>query len=225
MKKILITLFVVSLSLLSCENDINSDDKSIDNRHLTNRSIDDDLRIFAKEHVSISEEILILLKNSESNLSFDNNSYIECLNLTTEENVIEYFQHKGVQEPKLLVEKVKQLKSNYELLLINSSIFKDLSNDDKKIKIEESLIKAMDLSPYFSIDSNVNLKTDANCTEQYNTDIKRCNRNQAIGLGFSFVGGVLTGGVGGWLGAAASTTAYHFCVEDAIEDFNNCRKK
>ena len=86
---------------------------------------------------------------------------------------------------------------------------------------KNSLNIEMDKDAFWSV-QNVNLNARISCSEQAAIDRARCNRNQAIGLGFSFVGGLLTGGVGGWLGAAASTTAFHFCIKDLQQDFYNC---
>lgn len=211
MKKLFLSVLTLLILTASCSKD-DTNEKSISTSQQTQKRVDNStIKNFAVQHVSISKEILNLLKESEATLSFTENSYDEVLDLKTENELREYFNEKGLNNPDKFILLLKDLQANY--FLINDEI-KSLSIDEQKNIISEAIILEMDNDP--------TLASKPSCREQWQTDISRCERNQVIGLGFSWLGGVLTGGVGGLLGAAASSTAYHFCVEDANADYRAC---
>lgn len=224
MKNLLLNCFMICL-LFSCDNSSNFNSieefkKDYENSSL-NRTKESVLKDFAKKHIQISKEIIVLLKDSQENISFDDNSYFEIYNLKTEQEIFQYFTNKGIKNPLSLIQNLKELEKNYDLLIKECPEYANLSSDQKHIEIEKYLSEEISEDSFFFVQNGQTNKIS--CQDQYKIDINRCYRNQAIGLGFSFVTGVITGGIGGWLGAAASTTAYHYCVQDAIQDLNNCR--
>lgn len=230
MKKILLGLLVISLVTISCtkedESNLSYEESSINNENTSFLRTDNNnnklLEEFAKNHIAISKQIIEILGKNESTLKFDRYSHAEILNLTNENQIKEYYHSKGVSNPEILINNLKFLNENYKNFINKMPSFINIPNDEKYLILEKAFNDEMDLDVFWG-NNNDNLMNRVTCQGQYQIDINRCNRNQAIGLGFSFVGGLLTGGVGGWLGAAASTTAFHFCVEDAIQDLNNCR--
>lgn len=213
MKKLFLSLLTMSILTTSCSQDETSD-KKLNTTQQSQKIVDESaIKNFAIKHVSISREILNLFKESEPNLKFTEKSYEEVLNLKTEDDLKNYFNEKGLGDSSKFIYLLKNLQTNY--FLINDKI-KNLTLDEQKSIISNAIDKEMNI--------DLTVASKPNCASQYQTDISRCERNQVIGLGFSWLGGVLTGGVGGLLGAAASSTAYHFCVEDAISDYTSCTR-
>ena len=213
MKKLFLSVLTMLILSTSCSKDETNEQTFNSSQQTQNKIEDLTIKNFATKHVSISKEILSLLNQSEANLKFTQNSYEEVLNLKSENELKEYFNMKGLSDSSKFISLLKDLKANY--FLINDEI-KDLSIEDQKSIISIAIIEEM------NNDSTLAGRVD--CREQWQIDISRCERNQVIGLGFSWLGGVLTGGVGGLLGAAASSTAYHFCVEDANDDYRRCAR-
>lgn len=172
------------------------------------------LKEFARKHIFISKEISELLFREE-NISFDENSRYEILQLRSESDLIEYFSSKGIITSELIVDKLKNLKLNYAELIENLPFIAEL-----EINEQERIIEAVINEEYDNLHSYPT--SGRTCKEQHDIDIGRCERNHMIGLGFSYAAGWLTGGLGGLLGAATSITVYHFCVEDANEDWRAC---
>lgn len=225
MKKIISICLITYLLLLSCDyssnlNQFEDYKKSTESFNIKQKK-EDALKEFAKKHISISKEIISILKKSEKSITFDDNSYFQIYQLKTEREVLIFFKNKGINDPNFLITNLKKLEANYNLLMSSCSEFAKLSNNQKTSEIEKYLDEEINNDNFFYDLNSQNSRIS--CQGQYKLDIERCKRNQAIGLGFSFVTGLLTGSVGGWLGAAASTTAYHYCVQDAIQDLNNCR--
>ncbi len=216
MKKVIFG-FVATLLFISCENETTNNESN----YSKSNTLEQNLNEFAKIHTSKSKEFVLLLKNESSSVSFDDNSYNEIMALQNEKDVEKYFNEKGFLETKKVINIIKELESNYRLFIQNTASFNSLDNNSKYEIIEKALNFEMDKDIFWGNFDSLYLSR-ISCSEQAAIDTQRCYRNQAIGLGFSFVGGLLTGGVGGWLGAAASTTAYHFCIKDMQQDFYNC---
>jgi hypothetical protein len=220
MKKVIFGLVVTALLAYSCSNDesqeINNQVQNIAStaRLGENKTLDN----FAYAHVAISKEIINLLKSNETSLNFNDNAYQEIYKLKSEVEIKKYFEESGIKNANDLIILLKKLEKNYSLMTNQLSGYNDLSVEQKKQIIENSINNVLNKET-LSVNST---SARIDCRGQWRIDIARCERNQVIGLGFSWLGGVLTGGVGGLIGAAASTTAYHYCVQDANQDLRNC---
>jgi hypothetical protein len=215
MKKIVLSVFAILTLLASCSKDESMeasqevfDDTPQAMYERVNNTI---IKEFAIKHIDLSLQILTLLDESESNLSFTDNSYSEILRLQSENEVRNYFAQKGLNNSEEFINLLKSLQENF---LSVSNELKNLTIAEQEQIIGDAINE--------ELDNTMAIESGRDCRSQWRIDIQRCARNQVIGLAFSFVGGVLTGGVGGWLGAAASTTAYHFCMEDAGADWRAC---
>ena len=216
MKKVIFGL-IATLLFVSCENETTNSESN----YSKSNTLEQNLNEFSKNHIARAKDLVSLIRPEITNLLFDENSFNEIMELETENDVEIYFKSKGLSDTKKFISILKELETNYKSFIENTPSFNSLNNEEKFNLIENSLNIEMDKDAFWSV-QNVNLNARISCSEQAAIDRARCNRNQAIGLGFSFVGGLLTGGVGGWLGAAASTTAFHFCIKDLQQDFYNC---
>ena len=215
MKKIVLSVFAILTLLASCSKDesMEASQEVFDEtpQAMYERVNNTVIKEFAVKHIELSNQILTILDRSESSLTLTDNSYAEILRLQSEIELKNYFIQNGLSNSDEFITLLKELQENY--LLVNSEL-RGLTIAEQHEIIENAFNE--------ELDNNLMIEGGTDCERNRRIGRQRCARNQVIGLAFSFVGGVLTGGVGGVLGAAASTTAYHFCIPDVGEDWRHC---
>lgn len=209
---LLICLIIISIS---CQN----------NDNLLEESNEISLEEFSKKHVDLSMKIIAFYKKEKNKIILNKITHNEILSKKNSKELHKLYLDNGLSDTHEYLNLLQKLEANYSNFKNHNEEFKKLTFEQQRVLINNSLNEEMDKTKLIrgkNIDSNLALKANLSCSEQADIDMARCDRNQVIGLAFSWLGGVLTGGVGGVIGAAASSTAYYYCQEDAREDFANC---
>lgn len=221
MKRLFVSLFAFSLLFISCESDsetLNSSTVKVESTTAVSArtsNFEENLDLFAINHIKISDEISNLINQNE-NVDLSNIPYESLENSRNEFDLKTDLENAGVINADLLIVALKKQVENFNIYLAND---KDFINLDTT-KRNEVVVNAIErnLSEIQNTSSILNRRT---CKQQWDVDVSRCNRNYYWAGGLAVVATFATGGWG-LLGVVGAVAGYRDCLSDALDDFRAC---
>lgn len=215
----IISIITISLSVIafiSCSND---DQKVQADKEVLKNEISTTLKLgttkFVENHLVITNSIVKILAVQKRN-TLNKSALNKINNITDLKEMKTFFANYGIQNADELIRLYQKQESNFISFIDENPEFINLTETQRIELIENEINNSFKST---KINSQILARS---CTEQYNIDMKRCNRDYAVNLGLSWVATVGTGGWGA-LGFVAAVIAYDNCESDAIEDAVDCR--
>lgn len=183
---------------------------------LNTNDLQKNLRVSVENHTAITKEILALLEK-ETNANFDNFPFAELNSSENGETLKTALANAGIVKNHELADLLFQLAQNGISFNAKNKDFALLKPATKQLLITNTVNNNIPIP-------NDNTTMARSCGQQYAIDKARCNRNCNI-AGFGAFAAFLGGP---WAGAAACFTVIaqtNFCLEEAIEDYRDCRSQ
>ncbi len=207
------------------ETSINNDNNNeqIDYSFLLNtNNLKENLTNFAEQHVRLNNQILKLLE-SENNINFDNFPYNSLSNSQNEVEFKHALENSGVVRYSELGDLILSQSRNAANFQSKNTDFQLLKPETKQELISNAIQVALQDNPVDWIQENPSeIAARRTCHEQYIVDRDRCNRNNnangALAI-LAFTGGPVAGG----LACLAVMIVSNNCLNDARDDYNDCR--
>lgn len=228
MKKILVIALVGLAFITSCSKEENfSSEKKDSNVTVVSKSVsgitisdklDENLNNYFGS--LLSEQKLIIGELSESENVLDE-SFIDAIDsVKSEEDLRQLLNENGITNSENIILSFNNIELIKENFINNNKEFYELLESDRNLIFEQYLDENLD-SVYGKVDAGSG-SGGPSCAGQYNTSIRRAQRNFAIcGSGAVLAAG-FTGGVGGLIGGGVCMATYYFAIQDAREDYANC---
>ncbi|WP_299524063.1 hypothetical protein [Winogradskyella sp.] len=184
---------------------MNESSNSIDlKKKINDLSLED----YVSKQIQIGAEINTLLLNEEN----INIQYLESLSVEFELNeVSNILQEANIQKSERISNLLVAMYNNSIDFANNNPDFKNFTSEEIENIIEAEYDKQ--LEQYNKSNS---------CIETYDRARYRCGRNLTIAVSVSAVVGIFTGGMGWGIGAMSAFAISALCLDDAMDDYNEC---
>lgn len=229
-----LNLFIISTVLLltncqSDENSLNSSDNTeikASKTFLFKSKLETRLNEFAKEHVSIGNDLLLTL-DKDDELNFDSFPYTQ-LELSQDEEAFKLaFSRAGISNNEKAYDLLLKLNKNAKKFTTNNEEFTSLKMEERESLITSAVKEVIIGQPLFFIppDGFVNTTLGLSCFQKYAQDRDDCAQDSLINLaivaGGCWFGTPVACAVGG-VGVLAIAAV---CSNRAKRDYKQCLSK